>query len=822
MSSEYHSCKSLIHKYSGGVEIPNLQRDYAQGRENRENIRNEFLDNLIDCINNENSILVLDFIYGICEKDKFIPLDGQQRLTTLFILHYYCLTKQATNELSARTILSYKTRHSSQKFCDSLMKNANLLERNGNFVEQIKDSSWFSNSWLKDPTIKGMLAVFHSIDSRIHNQDLKHYWSRLTQDECIKFLVKDLYEEKDYVASDNLYIKMNARGKLLSEFENFKSFIDGNVKEIGGDFYQSWIQKIDHNWTDLFWEYRNINDENPEDIDDEFMRFFKGVLYDKLILMGKDKFINSIPASLVNNNRIVDDTIKSFFNLYNKEEEIIIQGGKIYDELINNLSSDKIIYNQIYQKLNLFDGNLLKRISEILNGLDKKLKLILDTIKGINFNIESQKTANKLPFNRNIFQGIITGKVTYQNRLLFYTLVEILLRDVELIEAFQKLRVVRNLIENRQYNNVNDYRDGLLEITKIVSYDDTLKSLKDEKYIISHFEKAQITEERNKASVLTSDKGKSWESPIYAAENHDYLMGQINYLFKFAQVTDYDAPELENLKLFEKYYELSERVFKYNKENTKAYLLQRALLCFGDYLVEFSGRRKGLLTCNKERDTTFKKLLLHDNSIFFKKLLERLSPINNIEIEKDLSDIIDDLSSTVNDWRSNLIQNQYIIRNIGNYKLVEFADKENEVVFLITGSGNGWYFAELKTFDIYQKFINKLVRPIINNKYWELNYHPSTDRKIYPCLALHQKDSIDGVAIEIHFENFKLQGLKYRISVLCRSKQDSSVKQLLSSSFLEKLKDFEWTEKEDQKYYRYEKFYESETDCVNDFAFLIN
>ena len=75
-----------------GIEIPIIQRDYAQGREREEKKRNRFLDALYKAVNSEG--INLDFIYGSetgeeDKKKKLIPLDGQQRLTTLFLLHWY-------------------------------------------------------------------------------------------------------------------------------------------------------------------------------------------------------------------------------------------------------------------------------------------------------------------------------------------------------------------------------------------------------------------------------------------------------------------------------------------------------------------------------------------------------------------------------------------------------------------------------------------------------------------------------------------------------------------------------------------------------------
>ena len=70
------------------LEIPIIQRDYAQGRLGKENLRKNFLADLKNALDS-NEIMKLDFVYGSIEKDYLNPLDGQQRLTTLWLLHWY-------------------------------------------------------------------------------------------------------------------------------------------------------------------------------------------------------------------------------------------------------------------------------------------------------------------------------------------------------------------------------------------------------------------------------------------------------------------------------------------------------------------------------------------------------------------------------------------------------------------------------------------------------------------------------------------------------------------------------------------------------------
>ena len=82
------------------VVVPIIQRDYAQGRSNDDvrQIREPFLKKLFEVLDSKEGKQELDFIYGSLERPKdisfknvnyenFVPLDGQQRLTTLFLLH---------------------------------------------------------------------------------------------------------------------------------------------------------------------------------------------------------------------------------------------------------------------------------------------------------------------------------------------------------------------------------------------------------------------------------------------------------------------------------------------------------------------------------------------------------------------------------------------------------------------------------------------------------------------------------------------------------------------------------------------------------------
>lgn len=128
---------SFIARYAA-IEIPMLQRDYAQGRpkeigSNQLNDKGRnFLDYLFEHLSAHDGIINLDLIYGSIEKrnpnsdeETFIPLDGQQRLTTLWLLYWYIhidkhvgrLEKSLHILLNLLRRFSYATRASARDFC---------------------------------------------------------------------------------------------------------------------------------------------------------------------------------------------------------------------------------------------------------------------------------------------------------------------------------------------------------------------------------------------------------------------------------------------------------------------------------------------------------------------------------------------------------------------------------------------------------------------------------------------------------------------------------------------------------------------------------
>ena len=241
------------------IKIPIIQRDYVQGRgdEQAQEVLQSFLDTIFNTLKNKKR-LHLDFIYGIREKEWFIPIDGQQRLTLLYLLLWYFAKKE---QRALENVLSYETRVAAREFCKVLTTFAIDFAQES-ISEQIKNSKKFLPYWQYDPTISSMLKVL----DEIHKRD----------DGSIGFdhicnITFEIFEMQDFdlLQAEELYRKMNARGKVLSSFENFKAIVQKIVFHRYPNLYKEIAKKFEGVWVDSFWKMQ----QSCSEVDELFMRF---------------------------------------------------------------------------------------------------------------------------------------------------------------------------------------------------------------------------------------------------------------------------------------------------------------------------------------------------------------------------------------------------------------------------------------------------------------------------------------------------------------------------------------------------------------------
>lgn len=315
------------------VRIPQLQRDYVQGSDKAKEIRDLFICDLVETLSADTpeakqKTLHLDFIYGstyeeapasglhphwekgelhfdipnshVNEPTKvFLPLDGQQRLTSLWLLHWMlCPETEADAAKKLLSHFSYATRSSSRRFCAALVAHIG----DGELKQQLKtnkaksalmEAPWFLPAWQKDPTVNSMIEMLVAIGTRLGEADTAPLWKRL-QEGAITFTVIEI-QSNEFRLTDELYIKMNNRGRLLTDWECDKAkaieclgevvfkeenaglweSLEANEQEKTPADYFSF--RIDGRWQDFFWHLSRGGESPLEDHvqrSDEMMSYF--------------------------------------------------------------------------------------------------------------------------------------------------------------------------------------------------------------------------------------------------------------------------------------------------------------------------------------------------------------------------------------------------------------------------------------------------------------------------------------------------------------------------------------------------------------------
>ena len=464
------------------IEISIIQRDYAQGRQNVEvnRIRERFLDALFQSIVNQNPI-TLDFVYGdVSHEGVLTPLDGQQRLTTLFLLHWYIAKKENVDleEYDFSKNFSYATRFSSRDFCQELVKYTPDFGDEELSIA-IKDQAWYPYEWKNDPTIQSMLVMIDAIHKKFN---IDHgLWESLVTNKIISFYFLPLSEMG---LTDDLYIKMNSRGKPLTPFEHFKAEFEEIIKPISEELSKKINHKFDVDWTDMLFPFRGDNNI----IDDEFMRYFHFIsdiiTYKLGFELERDEFKVAQLLYSNKNDKAKDNIlylIRSFDCFYNLD--IIRFFENIFSK--NEYQSDKVM---IYQD----DLNIFK---ECLDNYG-----------------EYSGRNRRFPLNK---------------ILLLYSIITYLQNKESISEAIfcRRIRIIRNLIWNSPDEIRDDRMKTLLNESETIILSGEIPISESGEL---GFNVRQKEEERKKIDWLIDNEAN--KDDLYHLEDHSLLKGCVSII----------------------------------------------------------------------------------------------------------------------------------------------------------------------------------------------------------------------------------------------------------------------------------------------------
>lgn len=453
------------------IEIPIIQRDYAQGRDSVTvaRIRASFLDALHGALTTATPIS-LDFVYGDVVEGTLRPLDGQQRLTTLFLLHWYLAWRaDRLEQESGWKRFEYATRPSARRFCELLVESKPPAD--ATLRAWFEDQPWFLHTWQYDPTIQSMLVMLEAIHQRFIRSDWGAAWARLVDSNApgISF---HLLPIEHMGLSEDLYIKMNSRGKPLTPFENFKARFEQVLEQSCPDRVEEFAQKIDGAWVDLLWPLRGKEDI----VDDKLLRYIQ--------------FITEVCEW--HDGRVPSGDLES-------------------------------LVERVYGAEN---KNAAAHVSFLIRSFDAWIGTDVDAAFGEFFSLEptpldSEDTRKVVLFGPpgstiNLFAECCSGQIrrSLPRTLLFYAVLLHRLHDTA--EFPRRLRVLRNLIEASDNRIRAEKMPALLVDVCRLIVQDSLDG-------IEVFNQAHVIDEKLKAEMLS--KAPALKCSLFHLEDHALLRG---------------------------------------------------------------------------------------------------------------------------------------------------------------------------------------------------------------------------------------------------------------------------------------------------------
>ncbi|MBD5216823.1 MAG: DUF262 domain-containing protein [Bacteroidales bacterium] len=516
-NSQLNSLRSIPEFFGGDnktlVVIPKVQRAYAQGRTNEKNLREQFVNELFDAMESE-TVLELNFIYGSKTKNdgndkfRFELLDGQQRITTLTLLYWYIACAEKHDIPNFIKSFTYETRTTSSNFLKEISKS--FIEIGLELPSKIiRSRQWYTVSFDKDSSVNGMMNMLDAIHNRyICSSGKGNLFTKL---DYLKFYELDL---EDFGLTEEIYVKMNARGLQLTPFENFKADIIKFMKQddmsqfhktvemdiVGKPkvpYYLNFSQKLDNKWLNIFWD-KEHND--GREYCARYFRFFYHFFASKLFLE-KQKSLRAQDYR----PKSEDNPIWDFFWRLSPEQDKTYIGFNFYKEMLQE-RSDYI--NSIEHILDWFSKPETKSL------IDEEL-------------VE--------PWNKENKWLLFDKRYRLSDAVIFTAICEYIERSKDgfYIHNFRRwMRIVRNAVADQLMRNVNEYISLSRSLVSLLEQPEATKDIYSAIAYLKIPENTarSIRETIEKARIIIEHPDDDWETIFINAEAHPMFEGSIAFM----------------------------------------------------------------------------------------------------------------------------------------------------------------------------------------------------------------------------------------------------------------------------------------------------
>lgn len=397
-SGEEYSLKDL---FSGNwkIVIPDLQRDYCWGRQTYDQNKKgqgqlvtQFIEGIIDGYK-KGDAMTLGILYGYEEPKGQIQLcDGQQRLTTLYLM-LGVLNMMANHNRQLESLLmtdfekkddqepqlQYAIRESTLSFLSDLVYHCFIMEDHK--VENITDVDWYYREYDQDASIQAIISAVKHIEDALYELRKRNYELSSFVDFVINKLHFVYFDMGDRLHGEETFVVINTTGEPLTATENLKPVLIGNLKDESQrkQFSDEWEERED--W---FWKHRNKDKEATSDnLSNDFYVWYwqlqllqekvwkEGTEYD---ILPKDMFLKKTETA-GDESEEYDSTHRWNDSLANVHRRF-----RALKKLYETIDSDEKLKKVLSSFNKAFDNKAGDDIVFIFNALRKNADMLLPLI----------------------------------------------------------------------------------------------------------------------------------------------------------------------------------------------------------------------------------------------------------------------------------------------------------------------------------------------------------------------------------------------------------------------------------------------------------
>jgi uncharacterized protein with ParB-like and HNH nuclease domain len=264
----------LLHNEVDQFIIPELQRDYVWSTAEIDKIWDSILKKYNEKNSNKGTVTILEndtelkndviknhllkqldivkykqkfgFLYAYHDKElpgKFFLIDGQQRLTTFYILLIVLYEKLEFQDEFVRNYfvnnlskLDYKVRESAHVFLHLFL---NSFQAKKDFKE---DANFFESEYNYDLTVKNIISNYNHLKTKLDSNSSIDWKDFL--DFIENYIEFNYFDTNLSAQGEKLYLYMNSRGFKLSSQEILRAKLiekcEGNSKIVAGEKWEEW------------------------------------------------------------------------------------------------------------------------------------------------------------------------------------------------------------------------------------------------------------------------------------------------------------------------------------------------------------------------------------------------------------------------------------------------------------------------------------------------------------------------------------------------------------------------------------------------------